>query len=136
MNIRDYMTTNPVCANLRDGLHQTHYRMRERGIRHMPVLDESGRLAGIITERDVLRPAFVDDGPGVSGSFVLDNHSKVADAMTANPTTVSADASVASVLSLFVERRYGAVPVVDDDGRMVGILSSIDLLRAFSDSLR
>jgi hypothetical protein len=37
MSIRDLRTPDPVCANLRDGLHQTYHRMRERSIRHMPV---------------------------------------------------------------------------------------------------
>ena len=135
MYIRDLMTTTPVSANLRDGLHQTYYRMRERSIRHMPVLDESGRLAGIITERDLLRPVFVDDGPGTSGSFVLDNSRRVSEAMTPAPTTITADATVADVLPLFVKRRYGAVPVVDADNRLVGIVSTIDMLRQLEQRL-
>jgi acetoin utilization protein AcuB len=135
VNVSDHMTTTPVCANLRDGLHQTYYRMRERGIRHMPVLDEHGGLAGIITERDLLRPGYVDDGPTVSGSFVLDNAQHVASAMTPDPITVRPETPITEALPLFVERRYGAVPVVDGEGRLVGILSAIDLLRAFSESL-
>lgn len=135
MNVSDYMTTTPVCANLRDGLHQTYYRMRERGIRHMPVLDDSGVLAGIVTERDLLRPGFVDDGPVVSRSFVLDNKRKVASAMTSNPVTVRSDAPLSAAVDLFIQRRYGALPVVDASGAMVGILSSIDLLKALADKL-
>ena len=81
MSIRDLMTPDPVTANLRDGLHQTYHRMRERSIRHMPVLGEDGGLAGIITERDLLRPHFLDDGAEKSDFFALDNSRKVAEAI-------------------------------------------------------
>ncbi len=59
MKVSDYMSSEVVTANLRDGLHQTFYRMLERGIRHMPVVGEGGTLVGIISERDLRRPRFV-----------------------------------------------------------------------------
>lgn len=134
MQVRDYMTADVVTANLGDGLHQTLTRMRERRIRHMPVLDEHGHLAGLVSDRDIRRPDFVDPQPDQVRPFVLDNHSTVADAMSRNVSTIGPDEPVSSVLGIFIERHYGALPVVED-GKVVGILSVIDVLRAFRDHL-
>lgn len=136
MRIADYMTRDVITANLRDGLRQTFYRMRERRIRHMPVLGEGGKLAGIVSDRDLRRPDWVEDGPNVTHAFVLDNHTKVEQAMVAAPSTGHPDDPISKALSVVVERKYGALPVLDDDGKLVGILTTIDLLRAYRDHLR
>lgn len=135
MKVRNYMSSDVVTANLRDGLHQTFRRMLERGIRHMPVLGEHEELVGLISERDLRRPNFVDDGPNVANYYVLDNAVRVEEAMTRAPETVGADDGIHAALDLLISHKYGAVPVVDAEGRLVGILSAVDLLRAFRDSL-
>lgn len=135
MRVRDYMTSDVITANLRDGLHQTLTRMRERRIRHMPVLDDHGHLAGLVSERDLRRPDFVDPEPNQVRPFVLDNSLTLADAMSANVTTVNPDDDIATTLGVFIERHYGAMPVVQG-GKVVGILSTIDVLRAFRDHLK
>jgi len=135
MKVRDYMSTSVITANLRDGLHQTFHRMLERDIRHMPVVGDDEQLVGIISERDLRRPEFVDEDPNVANYYVLDNSVKVEKAMTAEPKTVRADSDLADALAIFVDHKYGALPVVDAGGRLVGVLSSVDMLRAFRDSL-
>jgi len=135
MIVRDCMTTDPISANLLDGLHQTYTRMRERGIRHMPVLDTSGRLAGIVSERDLLRPSHIDSSPNVSNYFALTNTIKVSEAMTDHAITINAEAPVSEVLELFLKHRFGALPVVDGDNMLLGIVSTVDMLRAFKKSL-
>ena len=86
MRVRDYMTADVVYANLDDGLRQTFYRMRERGIRHMPVLGDREELVGIISDRDLRRPDWVDSEENVAHYYILDNASKVGGAM--NPRVV------------------------------------------------
>ena len=73
MKVSDYMTKDVVTANLRDGLRQTHERMHERLIRHMPVLGDDGKLAGIITDRDIRRPDFVDTNPDKVDVYAIDD---------------------------------------------------------------
>lgn len=136
MHVRDYMTASVVSANLRDGLRQTFYRMRERGVRHMPVLDDRERLVGIISDRDLRRPDWVDDEENVARYYLLDNSAKVEGAMTPAPITVNGDSDIADALAIFLDRRYGALPVVDAERRVIGMLSAYDVLRAFSDSLK
>ena len=135
MIVRKHMIDELVHANLRDGLHQTYRRMRERDIRHMPVIDDDGRLVGIISERDVLRPNFVDTEPNTSGAFVLDNKVRVEEAMTPNPITLHTDDGLGKALDLFLKHKFGALPVVDENETLVGILSTIDLLQVLKDQL-
>jgi acetoin utilization protein AcuB len=129
------MSTEVISANYSDGLRQTFYRMRERGIRHMPVLGAGEELVGIISDRDLRRPDWVDDEENVAHYYILDNSNKVEGAMTAPPVTVHAADPIATALTLLLARGFGALPVVDDDGKLIGMLSAVDLLRAFKDSL-
>ncbi len=128
--VRDWMSNTVVSANLNDGLHQTRERMMERDIRHMPVLDDMEQLVGIISDRDIRRPDTLDVG-GVSEAFRIDNTTKVHEVMTAPAAHVNPSTPLQSALTLIGARGFGAVPVVDEDLRVVGMLSAWDLLRAF-----
>lgn len=132
MRIRDDMVAKVVTANLRDGLRQTWDRMHERDVRHMPVLGDDGELVGIVSGRDLRRPAGMD-GPNTTQPFALDNSTQVSQAMTSPATTVGADDPIDGALDLFIDRKIGALPVVGEDGALVGILSAVDLLRACRD---
>ena len=134
MKVREFMSAQVVTANLRDGLHQTWERMREHGIRHMPVLDEHEALVGIISDRDLRRPGTLDLG-GAVDSFRLDDHIKVEAAMTGAPRTVLPEDDITQALDLFLDHHFGALPVVDGDRRVLGMLSAFDLLRAFRQRL-
>ncbi len=136
MQVRDYMTTEVISANYSDGLRQTFYRMRERRIRHMPVLGREGELVGVISDRDLRRPDWVDQEENVAHYYILDNTKKVEGAMTTPPVTVKADEPISAALDVLLARGFGAMPVVDGDGKLTGMISAVDLLRAFSDTLK
>jgi len=133
MKVRDYMTSDVITANSRDGLRQTFYRMRERDIRHMPVLGDDGSLVGIISDRDLRRPDWVDEEENVAHYYLLDNAHKVADTMTKGPALVGPDDEIQHAVEVLLAKRIGALPVVSEEGRIIGIISAIDLLRAFHD---
>lgn len=135
MLVRDYMSNDVICANHSDGLRQTFYRMRERRIRHMPVLGAGAKLVGVISDRDLRRPDWVDDEENVAHYYVLDNSHTVESAMSSPAVTVHVRDPIAAALKLLLARGFGALPVVDDDDKLVGMLSAVDLLRAFSDTL-
>lgn len=134
MKVEQYMSRDVITANLKDGLRQTFYRMRERGIRHMPVLGDDERLAGIISERDLRRPDWVDSEENVAHYYLLDNAHKVQDTMTGDPIVVRPGDDIQVAVAVIVERRFGALPVVDGSGRLEGMISAVDLLRAFHDA--
>jgi acetoin utilization protein AcuB len=135
MQVYEYMSRNVVTANLRDGLRQTFYRMRERNVRHMPVLDHREKLVGIISDRDLRRPDWVDTEENVAHYYLLDNQKHVEQAMTASPVVIRPDDEIQEAVSLFSQYRFGALPVVDHENNLVGILSVYDVLQAFQDVL-
>ncbi len=134
MKVRDYMASEVVTANLRDGLRQTFYRMRERGIRHMPVVGDDEAIVGVISDRDLRRPDWVDDEENVAHYYLLDNAHHVEDAMTRDPWVVHADDPLQDAVTLVLKHRIGALPVVGEGQKVVGMISAVDLLRAFAES--
>lgn len=135
MQIQEYMSTQVIFANLDDGLHQTFHRMQERGIRHMPVLNEDETLAGFVSDRDLRRPNTLKDTRTQSEYYALDNDTTVQEVMTKDPVVVRPGDNVQNALQIFISAGYGALPVVDDARHVVGIVSNVDLLRAFQDHL-
>ena len=134
MKVRDYMSSEVVTANLRDGLRQTFYRMRERGIRHMPVVGAHEAIVGMISDRDLRRPDWVDGEENVAHYYLLDNDHKVEGAMTRDPLVVHADDRLQDAVDLILKHRIGALPVVGEGRRVVGMISAVDMLRAFRES--
>lgn len=109
--------------------------MRVRRIRHLPVLDDQGRLVGIVTDRDLRQVVFDPelqperrDASGRLGTLA------VRALMTWGVITVGPDADVRQAARIMREHRVGALPVLDR-GRVVGIVTERDLIRAFVDAL-
>lgn len=114
-----------------DALLEALARMTSRGVRHLPVVDGDGRLVGIVSDRDVraaVGSPMVALERGAARARV--RALKVADVMSRDVATVPPTATLAEVTRLLAERRVGAVPVVDVDHRLVGLLSYVDVLRA------
>jgi acetoin utilization protein AcuB len=108
--------------------------MRGRNVRHLPVVDASGRLVGIVTDRDLRQAVF-----GASTRARLPEHGgsvaslPVDRVMTRAALSVRPDAEIRQAARLMAERKIGALPVVQDDGVVIGILTETDVLRAFVD---
>lgn len=108
-------------------------KMARNSIRHLPVVEADNRLIGIVTDRDI-RSA-------MPYSMIKERASaeereklallKVADIMTHNPKTIPPTYTIQDALLVIQKERVGAFPVVDDAGKLKGILSVRDLLRAF-----
>ncbi|MCA9539947.1 MAG: CBS domain-containing protein [Myxococcales bacterium] len=131
METRDYMTPRPVTVPPSLGARQAFETMQALGIRHLPVLDDQGVLVGMVSDRDLRRPAWVDGDAGEH--FALTDQLTVADVMSREVTVIRAEAPLVEAAMLFVERQFGALPVVDGGGEVVGVLSTVDLLEALVD---
>lgn len=93
------------------------------------VTDQDGRLAGVLTERDVFdRLVGPDVGQGV------DVDAPVEVFMTSNPNTLRLDDTVRDALELMQSGRFRNVPVVDDDHRLIGVVRQVDVLRYLAES--
>ncbi len=131
MEVKDRMTKNPVTIRASETAQAAADLMRAHKIRHLPVVDEAGKLVGIVTDRDIRQILFVPAmrtrvGEGSS----LAAQVTVEEIMTSPVITTAPYADLADAAKVMHERKIGALPVVER-GRVVGILSEIDVLKAF-----
>ena len=111
--------------------------MATHQIRHLPVIDGEDRLIGVVTDRDVrsILPYDCYKDPGCAEEQEKVAELKIKDIMTVEPLTISPSHTIQDALLLIQEKRVGAFPVVDDTGKLKGIISVRDLLRAFTNVL-
>lgn len=134
MKIVDLMTRDVISIGPGQKLSDVVEAMRRRKIRHLPVV-ENGKLVGIVTDRDVKRALpSVFSGDQEEYDRVL-NEARVDKVMTRDPYTVGPRDEVKDALKVMIERKIGAVPVVND-GSLVGIVTDIDFLKAFLKTLK
>jgi CBS-domain-containing membrane protein len=105
--------------------------MRDRQVRHLPVVNSARHVVGVITDRDIRQKVGDPRGALLDGQTAERMRDIPVSAVMSCPVwTVKESASLFSVASELVERRVGALPVVDDDQKLVGIISYVDLIRA------
>jgi CBS domain-containing protein len=116
--VGDLMTSDVLTAAPEDTIGETAQKMVELGV-SSAVVSDYGRLIGIVTERDLTR--------AVAGR-VHSSEARVREWMTADPVTLSRDASPAEAAKLMLENGFRHVPIVEDE-RTVGIISIRDVAR-------
>lgn len=128
MRVEDVMTREVVSLGPDDTLREAVNAVQRNRIRHIPIVEDE-RLVGIVTDRDIKRAT-----PSVHGGASQEDFNRALDeltlahVMTRDPLIVHPSTSVKDAVALLIDRKYGALPVVDGD-RLVGIVSDIDLLR-------
>lgn len=120
--IRRFMTVAPVVVAAGASLAEAHRLMRERQIRHLPVV-ESGQLVGLVSQRDVY---LLETLRGVDPAVA-----RVAEAMAPDPFRVAPDARLHEVASEMARRRIGSAVVVER-GDVVGLFTTVDALEALA----
>jgi acetoin utilization protein AcuB len=121
-SVEQHMTVSPVVIGIGDTLADAHRVMRERGIRHLPVLD-AGRLVGVVSQRDLYLAE--------SLSSVDPATDTVREAMSGDPYAVPPGAPLEEVAATMAERRLGSAIVVDR-GAVIGVFTTVDALRALA----
>lgn len=134
MLVKDVMTPNPITIDPNQPVLEALLVMYQRDIRRLPVM-EGGKLVGIISDRDIKqtmgRPALVSRQAGEEPELKL----SIRDVMTQNLITVSQDDDLKDAIELLVENKISGLPVVDQDQKLVGVISAIDVLRYCLDLL-
>jgi CBS domain-containing protein len=127
------MTPDPETVRPDDTLLDAAARMQKLRVRHLPVIDVERRVLGILSDRDV-RAAIGDPARALESSEtrIRIESTRVGNVMTVNPYTVTPDEPCSRVAQRIASVRGSAVPVVDGEDRLVGILSYVDLLRALA----
>ena len=133
MKVKDLMSTTVRTIERNDKLSVAEDLMRERRIRHIPVMDEDG-LVGIVSAHDLLHAALssaMGFGEKASHGFLATVSAK--EIMTEEPETTSPGEDVRRAARRMLEKKVGCLPVLDD-GRLVGLLTESDLLRSIVES--
>ena len=133
MYIRQTMTAKVITIDEKADILAARALMVANRFRHLPVIDENNNLAGIVTDRDVRSALSLEryNAPSETGAASGISGVRVADVMTRDPVTIPLDSTIQDALLLVRDYRVGAFPVVDETGKLQGILSDSDLLRAF-----
>jgi CBS domain-containing protein len=121
MKVQELMTRNVLTCRASDDLNHAAHLMWEADCGVVPVVDGEGRVVGIVTDRDVCMSAYT------KGARLCDV--RVGDAMSRQVSFCSPDASISTAMTMMKETRVRRLPVVDNAGKLVGVVSLNDLVR-------
>lgn len=128
MQVDDLMTSNVFALRPEDDLGALQDLMRSHDIRHVPVVDEDGDLVGLVSHRDLLRSALIEQPVPAYLERALLERLKVRDVMVRDVESVAPDDDLRDAAQLMFENKYGCLPVVAGK-RLVGILTEADFVR-------
>jgi CBS domain-containing protein len=136
--VRDVMTTRVVAVHMGASFKEMAAMLRSSRISAFPVVDDVGRVIGVVSEADLLvKEAVQADGTSVLAALRhwreddKEAGTTAGDLMTAPAVTIGPDATVAEAARLMYDRRVKRLPVVSSAGRLVGIVSRVDVLSVF-----
>lgn len=135
--VRDVMTADPVTVTPATPLKELAGLLVEQRVSALPVLSLRGKVIGIVSQTHLLRKEEIRRPPEVWHPRPPWRRRRdltaetVGQVMTPDPVTVSPDATVAQAARLMDRHRIGCLPVVDDDGKLFGMVRPADLLRIF-----
>lgn len=129
--VKDWMSKDVITIDVDSCcLPEAHRIMADNKIRRLPVVDKNGRLVGIVTRGDV-RGAEPSQATSLSIwelNYLLANL-KIADIMTRKPVTVQEDKTIGEAADLMLEHKISGLPVLNNAGKLVGIITESDIFR-------
>ncbi len=135
MLVQERMSRNPITVRPSTSLHEALRVMREANVRRLPVLNEKGKLVGIVLEKDLL---YASPSPATSLSVYELNYLvakiKIEDLMTRDVITVCEDCPLEEAARIMADNDIGGLPVMRDD-TLVGMITESDLFKTFLELL-
>ena len=130
------MTNKPITASVDISISDAAETMRVSKVRRLPLVDSSGVLQGIITDRDVRQAT-------PSAATTLDKHElsyllgklTAKSIMTRNVITISGEATIEEAALLMYKRRIGGLVIVDSENKVRGIITETDIFKVFVDTM-
>lgn len=123
--VRDYMTPDVISFTPDTDVHNAIDTLLKHQISGAPVLDDAGNIVGVLSIKDCLKVAF-------SASYHQEPAGRVSDIMSSPAHMIDADSDIVEVAEHFLNSQYRRFPVARD-GRLVGVISRYDVLRALAD---
>ena len=135
MLVKDRMTLNPVTITPTTSFPEAFQIIRERRIRHLPVVDRKGKLKGIVALTDLLRasPSQATTLSVFELNYLLANL-HVQEVMTSPPITVPEDAPLEEAARIMVDNKIGCLPVMRN-GELQGLITETDIFETFVEVL-
>lgn len=128
LQAQDIMTPQPVTCRIHETANAAAHAMWTHDIGSLPVTDANGRVVGMLTDRDIAMAAYTQGRP-------LERIG-IASAVSEEVYAVGPTASIDEIEHVMRQRQVHRVPVVDDDGRAIGVVSLNDLARESEGSTR
>lgn len=129
MLVKNWMNEKVITADINDSMQDAIKLLKENDIQMLPVM-KKGKLVGIVTDRD-LKSVSTSDATAleIHELLYLVSHIKVGEIMTKDPITVPLNYTVEETAEVLLRNKISGVPVLDDDGKIVGTLTKSDLFR-------
>jgi CBS domain-containing protein len=137
--VKDVMTTQVLSVRPAASFKEMVVKMRRSRVSALPVVDSEGRVIGVVSEADMLnKQADLDTGAGTLSDLLRFGEREKADGVTASelmtkpPVTIGPGVPLAEAARLMRDRRVKRLPVINDTGLLIGIISRADVLRVFA----
>jgi len=129
---RDYTSSPLQSVHLGDSLEDVYQELQDTGFSALPVVDDKGRVVGVLSRTDLLRLGTRQSNNRPGGSLLVLPERAAEDEMTSYPTTVPADTPLSRVAEVMMDDRVHRV-FIGDDEETVGVVTTRDLMRAIAD---
>jgi acetoin utilization protein AcuB len=132
MLIVNWMSTRLVSLDPEDSMSQAIRLLKENHIGRLPVIDKNDALGGIVSDKNLKRAGASDSAApeGHELAYLL-SRVKVKDIMSSPPITVHIYDTIEEAALIMFENKISGMPVLDDDGKVVAMLTQSDIFRAF-----
>jgi acetoin utilization protein AcuB len=138
MRVEELMTKKVFVVEQDDYVDRVFFLIHYENIRHLPVV-EKGKVIGIVSDRDLYKALgpksnskAIAEAAGTNTTELYVATKKVRHIMRRGVITVHRDTSASEAAAIMADNKIGALPVVDKNDKLVGILSATDILRVFS----
>jgi acetoin utilization protein AcuB len=133
MFVIDKMARNLITAAPEMTIAAAKKLMTDKNIRHLPIVDPAGKLVGIVSDRDMrsAMPSNLLGKDDYEATLAKIGNVTIDSIMTKTPLTIYEYYTIQDTLLVMQKRKVGALPVIDEQGILKGILSTRDLLRSF-----
>lgn len=137
--VKVYMTKKPTVVPSDTGVQTAFWILQTKGFKQLLVMDR-GKLVGIVSDRDFRKPEFGDKPADRveywEEYYRISDWYKIKDIRTSNVITINENAPLIDAVRIFKQKKFNALPVLSDSGKLVGILTVHDILSSLMSSYK
>jgi len=138
MLLKEVMTPNPVTLNIDESFCRVAEIFTEKDIRHLPIVNAQGLILGIISQRDLNRITSPKKGP--NGEYLYDPAELTKYILKQHVIhkvfSLTPEDTLEKAVELMAQHKLGCIPIVDPNGRVIGITTVTDMMKLFLKALR